>query len=150
MQTWWTVKSRGAPAAAVRNAAPNAFLLPPNLISGMHEVVIREQDGFQPQACETDLTTPDLTFHEVEGSLRVRPPTLAPLSFPERRRRPPAVRLAPGQWLRRRINFKFIRLSGGPSHFRLDTYNIHFGAPDSPDVFLGTPTRSVNELRHLH
>ncbi|MFF0017687.1 hypothetical protein [Streptomyces sp. NPDC005374] len=69
--------------------------------------------------------------------------------MPRRNRRPPAVRLAPGQWLQWRINYRFIGTEGGPWSYRLDTYNISYGLA-SPEVFLGTPpTRTVDECDFL-
>jgi len=149
VQTWWTVESRGAPAATVRNAAPVAFPLPQDYTFTMYEVVMQEHDGFRPQTRQADLTDPGLPLHLVDGALRVRPPKLAFASAPRRHRRPPAVYLMPGQWLRWQINYRIVGMNGGPSHYRRDTFNIHFGSPSSPDVFLGAPTHTVDELGYV-
>lgn len=149
VQTWWTVRSRGAPAATARNATPTAFRLPPDLGFAVHEVVMRERDDFEPHTHHSDLSDPGLPLHTIDAALRVGPPTIPLFSAPRRNRRPPAVRLAPGQWLRWQINYRLAGTSGGPSHYRLDTFNVHFGSPNSPDVFLGTPTHSVDERGYI-
>lgn len=97
VRTWWTVRSRGQPAATVRNATPTAFPLPPDLLFAVHEIVMREHDDFRPRARQTALPDPDLPVHIVGKTLRVRPPKIPLVGFPRRNRHPPAVRLAPGQ-----------------------------------------------------
>lgn len=150
VRTWWTIRSRGAPAATVRNAAPSAFTLPQDFTFGMHEVVMDERDGFQPQTRQADLHDPGLPLRIVDGALRVRPPKLPGMgSAPRRNRRPPAVHLAGGQWVRWQINYRLVGSNGGPSHYRLDTFNVHFGSPSSPDVFLGMATYQVEELGYV-
>ncbi|MFD6416245.1 hypothetical protein [Streptomyces sp. NPDC060194] len=149
VRTSWTKASRGGPGAAVRNAAPIAFAVPLGLGSGLHEVVLAEADGFVPQMTEGELSDAGLQLREADGLLRVRPPELARMTAPRRDRRPPSVRLAPGQWLRWQINYRF---GGGWSDtwtYRLDTLNIAYG-PTSADVFLTTPpTRTVDERGFL-
>ncbi len=47
----WTKQSRGGVGAGRRNATPVAFPLPDDQASPfIHEIVMREQDGFQPRA----------------------------------------------------------------------------------------------------
>lgn len=132
----------------MRNAAPTAFPLPSGLTSGLHEVSMPESAAFSPCEREGDLSDPGLALHEVDGLLRVRPPQTSSFSMPRRDRRPPAVRLAPGQWLQWQINYRFVGACGGEWSYRLDTFNICYG-PAAPDVFLGTPTRRVDERGFL-
>jgi hypothetical protein len=49
VQVSWTKQSRGGSAASLRSAAPTAFPLPSMPAPFVHEVVMREHDGFQPQ-----------------------------------------------------------------------------------------------------
>lgn len=149
VRTSWTKASRGGAGAAARNAAPTVFLLPLGLKSGLHEVDMQESDAFRPKPSEQDLSDPGLVLRETDGLLRVHPPETSIFSMPRRNRRPPSVRLAPGQWLQWQINYRFVGSTGGPWSYRLDTYNISYG-PASPKVFLGTPpTRSVDERGFL-
>jgi hypothetical protein len=144
VSTWWTVASRGGPGATARNAVPVAFALPAGMVGGLHEVVVRERDGFGPEVRQVAETGAEagalmrgagLPLHVVDGMLRVRPP--------------PAVRLAEGQWLRWQINYRIIGTHGGPSAFLLETFNVLHGRPASAEVFLGVPTRSVDERAYL-
>ncbi|MFF1747797.1 hypothetical protein [Streptomyces mirabilis] len=63
-------------------------------------------------------------------------------------RRSPAARLAPGEWLRRQVNYRFAGTHGGDWTYRLDTLNVAHGSA-TIDLFLGTPTRHVDELAAL-
>jgi hypothetical protein len=89
----------------------------------------------------------ELTLDRDGDQLRV---SLHPWSFdmPRRHRRPPAVRLAAGQWLRWQINYRSVRVNGGEWHYRLDTFNVAFGTAYA-DLFLGEPTRKIDELASL-
>lgn len=153
VRTWWTKESRGGPAAAVRNAVPAGFTLPPTNSPFVHTVTTRESEDFQPHFdTRTGLPTTAAEagmFLKLErsGHLKVQ---LIPATFgiPHRRRRPPAVRLEPGEWLRWQINYRFVRLSGGAWTYRLDTLNIVNG-PASTTIFTGTPTRYIDERASL-
>ncbi|MFE2486961.1 hypothetical protein ACFXGR_27345, partial [Streptomyces mirabilis] len=57
---------------------------------------------------------------------------------------PPAVRLAPGQWLQWQINYRFVGSCDGAWSYQLETFNILYGSA-APDVFLSVPTRRVDE-----
>ncbi|MFI0263150.1 hypothetical protein ACH4OW_29465 [Streptomyces sp. NPDC017056] len=110
---------------------------------------MQECDAFSPKTSERDLSDPGLVLREADGLLRVHPPEITIFGMPRRNRRPPAVRLAPGQWLQWQINYRFAGTRGGPWSYRLDTFNISYG-PASPEVFLGTsPTRRVDERGFL-
>lgn len=153
VRTWWTKESRGGPAAAVRNAVPAGFTLPPTASPFVHEVTVRESEGFQPHFdTRTGLSTTAAEagmFLKLERSGRLKV-QLIPAAFgiPHRRRRPPAVRLEQGEWLRWQINYRFVRLSGGAWTYRLDTLNIVNG-PSPTTVFTGTPSRHVDERAAL-
>ncbi len=110
---------------------------------------MRERDGFQPRMRQIDLSKSGVSFRVVDGLLRVSPPEASLFSMPRRWRRPPAVRLAPGEWLRWQINYRHVGSSGGQWHYSLDTFNIHFGTPASRDVFLAEPTRAVDERGYV-
>ncbi|MEV8474392.1 hypothetical protein [Streptomyces sp. NPDC051173] len=81
-------------------------------------------------------------LREVDGLLLVGPPETPLFSVPRRRSRPPKVRLAPGEWHRWQINYRFGD-QNGPWGYRLETFNVSYG-PNSPEVFLGPPTRTVD------
>jgi len=68
--------------------------------------------------------------------------------MPRRHHRPPATRIAAGQWLRWQINYRFVRISGGEWHYRLDTFNVAFRAT-AADLFLGEPNRTIDERAPL-
>ncbi|MEU9139345.1 hypothetical protein AB0D33_25875 [Streptomyces sp. NPDC048404] len=148
VRTSWTKKSRGGPDAALRNAAPTVFSLPPGLCSALHEVDMRESDSFEPRMQVRDLSAPGTILREVGGVLRVDPPAISMFAVPRRSRRPPAVRLAPGQWLRWQINCRFVGRCEGAWSYQLETFNILYGSA-TPDVFLGIPTRCVDERQAL-
>jgi hypothetical protein len=112
---------------------------------------MREGDGFTPHASHrTELPgQSDLELATADGRLRVLP--VASLwGMPRRDRRPPAVWLTPGQWLRWHINYRFPpRCTCGEQwSYRLDTFNIGYG-PLPVDAFLGEPDRLVDERGFL-
>ncbi|OQR65268.1 hypothetical protein B6E66_04580 [Streptomyces maremycinicus] len=143
-----TKKSRGGPEAARRNAAPTAFPLPPGLSTALHEITMSESDSFEPHTEVRDLSAAGTTLGEVDGLLRVDPPTVSTFAMPRRTRRPPAVRLAPGQWLQWQINHRFAGRYDGGWSYQLTTLNIHYG-PTTPNAFLTTPTHHIDERRYL-
>lgn len=148
VRTSWTKKSRGGPEAARRNAAPTVFPLPPGLGSAVHEITMRESDAFAARTQVAELSAAGVIVRRVDGLLRVDPPEISLFGMPRRVRRPPAVRLAPGQWLQWQINFRFAGCCDGSWSYRLDTFNILWGSA-APGVFLGVPTRRVDERGSL-
>lgn len=150
VRTSWTKQSRGGTEASRRNAAPIAFPLLVQASPFIHEVTMREQDGFRPHAT-VRLGPPgnddDVLLRETDGLLRVQL-TVSPFGRPRRSRRPPAVRLALGQWVRWQINYRFSS-SWGNWTYRMDTLNLLHGPTSRPDVFLGEPTHYINELGSL-
>ncbi|MFD4249957.1 hypothetical protein ACFWQL_09485 [Amycolatopsis thermoflava] len=150
VRTWWTKESRGGAGAARRSRVPIAFCLPESAAPLVHEVTIRESDGFRP-AARVLTGVPDKTevdLQEADGALRVM---LRSAQFHNLvRRRPPAVRLRPSEWLRWQIDYRFRTYTGhGPWLYRLDTLNLAYRAGPDPEIFLGTPTRRVDERATL-
>lgn len=141
----WTKLSRGGPAAAVRNALPAGCVLPELPGRSAHVVRMREEAGFAPVETVADVGTLNVSLREVGGRLRVLP-RIGPLhGLPPRKRRPPAVKLAPGEWVRWRLNYRFSSSAGMQDwSYWLDTFNVGYGDL-SAEVFLGEPTRFVDE-----
>jgi hypothetical protein len=112
---------------------------------------MRESDGFEPQATvRTGLPGGDdpVMLHEADELLRVQL-TVTPFGMPRRWRRPPAVRLASGEWVRWQVNYRFSEFGDGEWSYRLETLNLVYGPADSRDLFLGDPTYYVSELASL-
>lgn len=145
IRTSWTKQSRGGEAAARRNAAPVGFVLPAAGAASAHVVRMHERDGFEPHAARQDPGKVNVQLREAAGRLRVFPRVQPPFAMPPRPRRPPAVRLAPGEWVRWQLNYRFSSTSGMQDwSYWLDTFNIAYGPVDD-DVFLSTPTVLVDE-----
>jgi hypothetical protein len=112
---------------------------------------MRERDSFMPQsAIRTGLPGDDdpVLLREADGLLRVQL-TVTEFGMPRRWRRPPAVRLARGEWVRWQVNYRFASSCGGDWTYRLDTLSLIHGPVGSRDLFLGDPTYYVNELASL-
>jgi hypothetical protein len=107
-----------------------------------------EQDDFQPQESvhygEPDQG--DVLLDEVGDRLRVEL-VITRFGMPRRWRRPPAVRLSRGEWVRWQVNYRFPYEDGWS--YRLDTLNLTYGPVASSDVFAGAPTVSVDERASL-
>ncbi|MFE4540070.1 hypothetical protein ACFRKB_34235 [Streptomyces scopuliridis] len=145
VRTSWTKRSRGGESAARRNAAPIGLSLPHASRSLAHVVRMRKEDGFQPHDTLEDLGKVDVQLHEAEGRLRVFPRVRPLCALPPRRRRPPAVRLVPGQWVRWQLNYRFSSALGIRDwSYWLDTFNIAYG-PVTTDLFCGTPDFFIDE-----
>ncbi|MEV7092140.1 hypothetical protein AB0M80_04790 [Amycolatopsis sp. NPDC051045] len=143
VHTSWTKRSRGGTAAAIRNGTPAGFVLPALPPGTAHVVRMREDTGFAPESSEESLRGMAVALREVDGRLRVL--SHAGPGLPPRTRRPPAVRLAPGEWVRWRLNHRYSSASGirGWSYW-LDTFNIAYGEVPR-EVFLGEPRHFVDE-----
>lgn len=155
----WTKRSRGAAGATVRNAVASGFPLPPAALAarGVHHLHHAERDDFAPTEEWHALPDPaggrPPRWHDHDLHLRLETDALhvhlepAAYGMPRRPGRPPAVRLRRGEWLRWQIN---ARLHGDADGwwYRLDTYHVAV-APYAADVFLGTPTRRVDERAYL-
>lgn len=150
VRTWWTKQSRSGEAATRRNALPVAFVLPEVTPPLVHTVVMKEwENDFQVQSSvlRTGPDKHEVTLREADGLLRVM--LVSAQSPGVIRRRPPAVRIQPGQWLRWQITYRRAGLLGrGPWYYRLDTLNLAYGQV-KPDIFLETPTRHVDERTQL-
>ncbi|WP_439383512.1 hypothetical protein [Amycolatopsis lexingtonensis] len=141
----WTKHSRGGPAAAVRNAVPAGFALPALPAGAAHVVRLREADGFTPVPSVERLRDLAVDLGEADGRLRVKPRVDGLFGIPPRERRPPAVKLARGEWLRWRLNYRFSSAAGMRDwSYWLDTFNIGYGELPA-DAFLGEPAHSVDE-----
>ncbi|XVU21304.1 hypothetical protein ACQPZJ_29020 [Actinoplanes sp. CA-054009] len=99
--TSWSKRSRGFPNAALRNAVPSAFPLPPGRLPLFHDVDVRESNCFEPQHAVRPLTPRTFGLHVAGDLLRVRVPDS--FGFPQRRHRP-TVMVRPGEWVRWRFN----------------------------------------------
>ncbi|WP_405391253.1 hypothetical protein OG596_27385 [Streptomyces sp. NBC_01102] len=146
IRTSWTKESRGGEGASRRNAAPVGFALPPpETVTSAHVIRMHERDGFEPYDAQADRSTVDVQLREADGRLRVLPRVQPLFALPPRPRRPPAVRLVPGQWVRWQLNYRFSSAMGirGWSYW-LDTFNIAYG-PVRTDVFLSAPTTFIDE-----
>jgi hypothetical protein len=151
VRTSWTKQSRGGPAAARRNAAPVGFALPTGRRPIVHSVAMHESRAFQPEESVFD-GEPDRTeviLQERDGRLRVEL-VVDPFAAPRRVRRPPAVWLDRGEWVRWQINYRFSwpMTRGGEWHYRLDTLNLAYGLA-ATDAFLSDPPRYVDERASL-
>ncbi|CRK60466.1 hypothetical protein [Alloactinosynnema sp. L-07] len=87
-----------------------------------------------------------MRLREENGLLRVM---LVDTQWPGAiRRRPPAVRLRPNEWVRWQITYRqATSLGRGPWYYSLETLNLAYGPVASPDAFLGAPTHVVDERR---
>ena len=156
VRTSWTKDSRGGAAAAARNAAPIAFELPVIDWAVVHEVTMKEANGFRPTSSLRDLpqTRPRMTIEGVSLTengerLRVLPIIPALWQIPPRRSRPPAVHLKPGQWIRWQLNYRFSSATGrGDWTYHLHTLNLAYGLTEA-DAFLRIPTHYVDERGNL-
>ncbi len=145
IRTSWTKRSRGGAAAATRNAAPVGFPVAAAQAPFAHIVVMREQDGFRPAESIGALASADVSLRHVDTRLRVFPQVRAVFALPPRRRRPPAVHLIRGEWVRWQLNYRFSSAAGMQDwSYWLDTFNIAHG-PTKNDIFLGEPTYFVDE-----
>lgn len=146
VHTAWTKASRGGEAAARRHALPEGFILPGDTDGpSTHCVRMDEWRDFAPEASARSLRDTPVRLLERDGRLSVLPRVDPLHGVPPRRRRPPAVRLAPGEWLRWRLNYRFSSALGirGWTYW-LDTFNIAYG-PAGREVFLGEPPRVIDE-----
>lgn len=107
-----------------------------------------EWNDYKPQWHAVELSKDELTLTE-EDSGRLRIHLIDDKwGMPHRRRRHPAVRIAPGEWIRWQINYRFLHFSINNWWYRLDTLNLAYGNHDT-NVFLGTPTRFIDERASL-
>jgi hypothetical protein len=128
---------------------PVAFVLPTVTPPLVHDVRMNEPDDFAVHELlrRAEPDPEELQLTEADDTLRVQLVAL-PNGMPRRWRRPPAVRLTRGQWLRWQINYRFSAECGGAWFYRLDTLNLAYGLV-AADAFLGEPTRYVDDRGQL-
>ncbi|WP_424188261.1 hypothetical protein ACOBQX_09570 [Actinokineospora sp. G85] len=152
VETRWGKDSRGGAAAVRRAAVPIAYALPDLCPPVLHSVLHREEEGFAPQISLKHVapTFPIVRLRLEEGgdALRV---LLGTDWYWAVRSRPPALRLRRGEWVRWRAFHRW-----QPSlHSRrqwiysTETLNLAFGSVTDPELFLGEPTRFVDERKNL-
>ncbi|MEV8546124.1 hypothetical protein [Streptomyces sp. NPDC051572] len=118
VHTSWTKRSRGGEAAARRNAVPVGFAVPDGVVLPERRpplartVRVREWEDFTPVEGRAELKNVDVQLRRVDGRLRVLPRVEPLFGLPPRPRRPPAVRLVPGQWVRWQLDYRFSSAAG--------------------------------------
>jgi hypothetical protein len=143
VRTSWTKQSRGVEAARRRAAVPVAFPLPEVTSPMVHAITFDERLVARTEVRHAEPRPDEVALSEEDGLLRVHLVPALP-GGPPRRRRPPAVRLAAGQWLRWRINYRCPPLCCGEPHYQQDVLNLAYGRV-STNVFQGTPAHQVDE-----
>ncbi|MFC0051998.1 hypothetical protein [Streptomyces actinomycinicus] len=124
---------------------PTGFPVPQVPPSFAHFVQMPEDDDFVPHDTEVDIRAVGLSLRDEGDRLRVLARVEPLFGLPPRPRRPPAVRLSPGQWVRWQLNYRFSSAAGLRDwSYWLDTFNVAYG-PVDPDVFLREPTALVDE-----
>lgn len=142
VRTSWTKRSRGGEAARRRGAVPVAFPLPELTTPMTHTITVDEHLGTRTEIRHAAPSAREVELSEENGLLRVH--LVADPSAQAPRRRAPAVRLAAGQWLRWRINYRFVPMCCGEPHYQQDVLNLAFGRV-SANVFQTTPAHQVDE-----
>lgn len=143
--TEWTKRSRGAPGAVRRNAVAEAFPLPSARGAGdlwVHQVTAREQDDFAVR--ETAGAGAAGVWVEVMGTEAVVTGLAGAWCqcctvFPPRPERV-VLRLAPGQWGRWRVNFRFWDgFEGSEWRYQKWVVNVgHLRRPPAAELFRAT------------
>jgi hypothetical protein len=135
----WTKLSLGEPGATRRHALPVGFQLPAVAGSFTHVVHVREWQDFEPEFGVQPGLPSGVTAQEQGGRVLVHVDPPFPIGQAPRA----PVRLAPGEWLRWRLNG---RVSGADQWlYWLQTYNVAYG-PVPEDAFLGAPDRVVEQF----
>ncbi|MFD7284057.1 hypothetical protein ACFV80_45575 [Streptomyces sp. NPDC059862] len=91
-----------------------------------------------------DLREVGVSLRDEGDRLRVLACEEQVFGMPSRPRRPPAVRLGPGQWVRWQLNYRFGGIGHADWSYWLDTFNVAYGPVDL-DAFLSDPTVLVDE-----
>lgn len=147
VRTTWTKWSRGNAPAARRAAAPVGFLLPVTTPPVLHRVRMDERQDFEPLAELSDGLPDTVLLREEDERLRVHL-VIDVFGMPRRTRRPPAVWLRGGEWVRWQVNYRYTNPYRGDWSYALDTLNIAYG-PVVRDAFLGEATYYVDERDHV-
>lgn len=145
----WTKRSRGAEGASERSRTPKGLAWP-SPDARLHDVSSDEHDGFELRIATArtvpSLVADGLSLRQGQGRLTLLP-QVDPFGMPQRHRRPPRAGLSPGEWLRWSINYRF-----GLDHgwtYKLITWNVAYLDDRPGELFLTSPTRSVDELGRL-
>lgn len=111
----------------------------------LHEIDMREWQDFAPQiSIGHDLPDPTRIGLRESGGLLLVSLAPAPGGNPAREYRRPDIELAPGRWLRWRINYRFSPMwSNG--FYRQDTLNLAYRATD----FTSPPARDIDDRADL-
>jgi len=123
--------------------------LPDVTLPVTHEITFDERSLFVPRVLvrHGEPAEAEVELTEADGMLRVFL-TATGFGIPNRWRRPPAVRLAAGQWLRWQINYRLAGPCCGEGTYQQDTLNLAYGKV-SANVFQGTPSHHRDERAHL-
>ncbi|MQS09356.1 hypothetical protein FNX48_019885 [Streptomyces sp. IF17] len=104
-----------------------------------------EADGFEPRSEQKGLREIGVRLRDEGDRLRLFARVEPLFGLPPRPRRPPAVRLLPGQWVRWQLNYRFSSMVGIRDwSYWLDTFNVAYGPVDR-EVFLSEPGVVVDE-----
>ena len=147
VRTTWTKRSRGGAPATRRATAPVGFLLPSTAPPVFHRVRMDEHQDFEPLAEVLADLPNSVLVREQDTGLLVHA-VIDPFGRPRRHRRPPAVRLALGEWVGWQVNYRYTNPYRGDWTYALDTLNIAYG-PAAQNAFLGDATYYVDERGHL-
>ena len=71
------------------------------------------------------------------------------IATPARWTRPSPVRLQRGEWVRWQLNHRWVRPRDGGWNYEMTTLNLAYGGVSDLEVFLGEPTRLVDERARL-
>jgi hypothetical protein len=114
-----------------------------------HEVTLDERSLFEPREVlhRAEPVAAEVELTEDGGMLRVYL-IASPFGMPRRWRRPPAVRLGVGQWLRWQINYRFPGPCCGEWSYRQDTLKLAYGKV-CINIFQGTPSHRRDERAYL-
>lgn len=149
VRTEWTKASRGGVEAGRRNSVPVAFALPHGR-AAVHEVTQREWEDFAPvwSKEQDSVDRVRLSLREEDGVLTVQFHDTM-IARPTRFARPSPVRLSRGEWVRWQLNHRWVRPRDGGWNYELTTLNLAYGEVKDLRVFLGEPTRYVDERARL-
>ncbi|RAS63672.1 hypothetical protein C8D87_10673 [Lentzea atacamensis] len=149
VRTEWTKASRGGVSAGLRNSLPVAFALP-HTKAAVHEVFQREWEDYEPVWSEesSSIDRMRLGLREEDGILAVQLQDVM-LAAPRRWARPSPVRLQRGEWVRWQLNHRWVRPRDGGWNYEMTTLNLAYGGVADLKVFLGKPTRLVDERARL-
>ncbi|SEQ10810.1 hypothetical protein SAMN05216188_10290 [Lentzea xinjiangensis] len=139
----WAQRAKGG--AGVPDPLPEGFVLP-HLRPAVHEVVLREENGFRPvwSAERAEIDRMRLSLREDDGVTTVQLHDTM-MASPRRRERASPVRLLPGQWVRWQLDHRWERPRDGGFNHLSTTLNLACAPVTDPELFLGAPTRHVDE-----